>query len=92
MVAGLMREIVATAQQLGLPLPQAAVDFQIDRTASMGSYHTSMQLDRRHGRPLENEAIISQPLAQAKAAGVPTPLLDLLDQLLRMVQPAIPAH
>jgi ketopantoate reductase len=48
----------------------------------MGEYQTSMQIDRRLGRPMELDAIFGLPLELGRAAGVSSPYtVTLLDQL-----------
>jgi 2-dehydropantoate 2-reductase len=83
LVRGLMDEVMATASAVGVHLPEETPQRQIDRTPPMGPYVTSMQVDRRARRPLEHEAIVGHPLAAAKAADVPSPIMQLLyDQLI----------
>lgn len=85
LVAQLMGEVVATAQRVGANLPESVIAQQIERTPSMGPYRTSMQIDRRQGRPLEVEAILGEPQRVAARAGVPTPHLSELLRLVRLV-------
>lgn len=83
MVRGLMDEVVATAGAIGVTLPFETAQKQIERTATMGAYVSSMQVDRRAKRPLEREAIVGRPLATARRVGVPaTRLQSLYDQLV----------
>lgn len=85
LVAELMREVQATAAAIGVRLPGDIVRQQIERTRSMGAYLTSMQLDRRAGRPLELDAILGAPLRVAWQAGVPAPQLEHLVRLVAAV-------
>jgi 2-dehydropantoate 2-reductase len=64
-----MAEVIRAANAVGVQLKQSQIDFEIGRTAIMGEYHTSMQLDRQHGRALEIDAIIGKPLEYARSAG-----------------------
>jgi 2-dehydropantoate 2-reductase len=83
MVRGLMDEVILTAGAIGVTLPPDTATKQIERTATMGAYVSSMQVDRRAKRPLEREAIVGRPLAVARLTGVSTPRLQLLyDQLI----------
>lgn len=85
LVAGLMREVVATAAAIGVQLPGDIVRKQIDRTRPMGAYLSSMQIDRRARRPLELEAILGAPLKVAQDSGLDTPLLRHLVRLVGAV-------
>ena len=85
MVQGLMLEVIATAATVGVHLPPETAQMQIDRTATMGAYVSSMQVDRRARRPLERQSIVGNVLAVAEAAGLHTPLLRELDGLLKIV-------
>ena len=85
MVRGLMLEVIATAATVGVHLPPETAQMQINRTATMGAYVSSMQVDRRARRPLERQSIVGNVLAVAEAAGLHTPLLRELDGLLKIV-------
>lgn len=91
LVSRLMHEIMAASAALGMPFPDpdGIVRDQIAQTREMARYHTSMQLDRRHGRQLEHDAIIGHPLRRGTAAGVPMPETARLYDLLRAVSAAI---
>jgi len=52
-------------------------------TETMGDYATSMALDYLHGRPLEVEAILGEPVRAAAALGVTVPTMDALYALVR---------
>jgi 2-dehydropantoate 2-reductase len=69
-VRRVMEEVVRAAAAVGVLFDPALVDFQIDRTAGLGAYKTSMHLDRLAGRPMEVDAILGEPIRQARAAGV----------------------
>ena len=86
LVSELMREIMSAAASLGLPFddPGAIVRHQLDETRQMARYHTSMQLDRRHGRPLEHEAIVGEPFRRGTAAGASMPQTAHLYTLLSL--------
>jgi len=53
----------------------------------MGAYQSSMQIDRRAGRPLEIESILGEPLRQSAKAGVATPTLQVLYEMARLIDP-----
>lgn len=87
LVSSLMHEIMSASAAVGLPFPDpdSIVQHQLAETRQMARYHTSMQLDRRHRRPLEHDAIVHEPLLRGTAAHVPMPctshLYDLLSTL-----------
>lgn len=87
-----MREVEAVAAAEGVSLPADIVPRQITHTASMGAYQSSMQIDRRQGRPLETEAILGEPLRRAEALGVECPVLRNLYDLVRAVDPGEPRN
>jgi 2-dehydropantoate 2-reductase len=58
---------------------------QIEHTRTMGAYITSMQVDRRQGRPMEVESILGEPLRRARAACVEAPLLYALYEMAGLV-------
>lgn len=82
LVRRLMVEVVAGAAGNGVHLPEGTIDHQVNRTRVMDAYQTSMQIDRRLGRPLEIEAILGEPVRQAEAAGVPVPSMRMLYELM----------
>ena len=83
LVEELMREVVATAAAIGIRLPEEIIRDKIEQTRKMGVYFTSMQLDRRLGRPIERDAIVGRPLEIAESSGVKSPFLKVLDMQLR---------
>jgi 2-dehydropantoate 2-reductase len=92
LVRALMREVVAAARADGAAVGDGIVERHIANTRTMGAYLSSMQVDRREGRPLEVEAILGEPLRRAAAAGVPTPYLRALYEMARLIAvPDVPA-
>jgi 2-dehydropantoate 2-reductase len=87
-VCQLMLEVIATASALGLNVPQSMVDDQIKRTLTMGAYKASTLLDFERRQPLELESMFFEPLRRAQKAGVPTPRLAALCEVLRQLDPA----
>jgi 2-dehydropantoate 2-reductase len=85
LLTGIMAEVVATAEALGLRMPSDIIDRQMRHTRTMGPYRSSMQVDRQEGRSLEIESIFGEPLRQARRAGVSTPRLEMLYQLVRLL-------
>ena len=84
-VRGLMAETIAAAGALGHPISEDFIDYQIQRTYSMGPYKPSSMIDWQQGRAVEVESIWGEPWRQGRAAGAKLPRLELLYQLLRQV-------
>ena len=84
-VRGLMAETVAAAGALGHAIPESFIDYQIERTYSMGPYKPSSMIDWQLGRAVEVESIWGEPWRQGTAAAVALPRLEMLYQLLRQV-------
>ncbi|MDB6015593.1 MAG: 2-dehydropantoate 2-reductase [Pedosphaera sp.] len=87
LVRELMLEVIASANAMGLKLPVSAAEKQISRTRDMGAYQASTLLDYERGQPLEVESLFLEPLRQAHQAGVPTPRLAALCELLKVLDP-----
>jgi 2-dehydropantoate 2-reductase len=90
LVRALMHEVVAAARGDGAKVADEIIERQIANTRTMGAYQSSMQVDRREGRPLEVEAILGEPLRRAAAAGVPTPNLRALYEMARLIASPVP--
>ncbi len=82
LITKLMREVIAIAAAEGIHFSDEIITRKIEQTRSMGTYYTSMQIDRRVGRAMEIDAIVRQPLQLARKMEVSTPLLNVLDGLL----------
>lgn len=85
LLIAIMREVIATAEALGVRMPDDMIDRQIRHTRTMGAYRSSMQIDRQERRALEIESILGEPLRQARRAGVSTPKLEMLYQVTKLV-------
>lgn len=79
----LMSEVIAAARADGVELDESAADASMERTASMGAYRSSMQIDHECGRPLEVEAILGEPLRRAERASIAVPAMRMLYALVR---------
>jgi len=79
----LMAEVIVAAGKLGYAIRPDFIDDQIERSGSMGEYHSSSQVDYEAGREVEVESIWGEPLRQARSAGAETPRLELLYALLQ---------
>jgi 2-dehydropantoate 2-reductase len=79
-----MREIEALAHALGIKLAPDVVDKAMNLLESFEPSTTpSMQRDVAGGRPFELEAFSGRIVQLGRACGVPTPIYDLIDGLLR---------
>lgn len=88
LVCELMQEVIAIANALGLAVAGSLAEEQIERTRTMGAYKASTLLDFELGRPLELESLFLEPLRQARQAGVATPRLAALCEMLRRLEAA----
>jgi 2-dehydropantoate 2-reductase len=83
LVRALMHEVIQAARALGHNLADVLADKQIERTKAMGDYKASTLIDFERGRFLEMESLFLEPLRQAEKAGVATPRLAALCEVLR---------
>ena len=90
LVRELMHEVIATANALGLNIAESLAEKQIERTRTMGAYKASTLLDFEQGRPLELESLFLEPLRQAQQAGMATPRLAALYELLQRLDSRTP--
>ncbi|MEP4079281.1 2-dehydropantoate 2-reductase [Haloferula sp.] len=77
-VRDLMNEVLAGAAALGHEIDPAVIEFEIDRTRGMEAYRPSSMIDYMEGREVEFDAIWSEPLRQAQAAGAEIPHMESL--------------
>ncbi len=82
LVRELMREVTAAANALGFNIECSAAEELINKTRTMGAYKASTLIDFERGKPLELESMFIEPLRQARAAGVQTPRLAALCDVL----------
>lgn len=82
LVATIMTEVQAGAASEGRVLDDASLQSTIERTRLMVPYRTSMKLDHDHGRPMEVEAIVGNPIRAAAAHGVDLAVMTTLYRLL----------
>ncbi len=87
LVQELMLEVIATANALGLNVPESQADEQIRRTRIMDDYKASTLIDFARRQPLEVESMFLEPLRRAQKAGVPVPRLAALCKVLRQLDP-----
>ena len=82
LVTELMDEVISAGRALGHDLPRDIGVHQRERTRVMGAYRASTLIDFERGQPLEMEALFRLPLGQAQTAGIETPRLAALCDLL----------
>lgn len=81
-----MQEVCATASASGHPQSGEVIDRMIASTRAMPPYKTSMALDYENGRPMEIEAILGAVVRAARRAGVPTPALETIYAIAKMIE------
>jgi 2-dehydropantoate 2-reductase len=82
LVRELMLEVIAAARALGHPIRDEFAQQNLDRTREMGAYKASSLIDFERGQPIELESLFLEPLRQARSAGIPTPRLARLCEVL----------
>ncbi|KAF7718571.1 2-dehydropantoate 2-reductase [Penicillium ucsense] len=81
----LMFEVITIARACGVPLGDDLIDQQMAKIKAMPGIGSSMQVDRKNGRPMEIDVILGFPLQKAKEHGVLAPYLESLCVLLRAI-------
>jgi 2-dehydropantoate 2-reductase len=87
LVRELMQEVITAANAFGHALELSLAAKMIERTRTLGAYKASTILDFERGQPLELEALFLEPLRQARIAGVDTPRLAALGEVLARLNP-----
>ena len=72
-----MQELAAIGAAVGCPISESGED-RMAVTARLGAFKTSMLQDVEAGRPIELEALLGAPREIARARQIPTPALDRL--------------
>jgi 2-dehydropantoate 2-reductase len=72
-----MAELAAIGAAIGCPISESGED-RMQVTARLGAFKTSMLQDVEAGRPIELEALVGAPREIALRNGIPTPALDRL--------------
>ena len=81
----IIREVHTAAVGLGVAVPESWIQKQIDATKKMVPYDASMRLDYRFGRPMELDAIFSNPIEAASSAGIAMPLVGMMLKQLKFM-------
>jgi 2-dehydropantoate 2-reductase len=79
-----MAELATVGAAIGCPISESGED-RMAVTARLGAFKTSMLQDVEAGRPIELEALLGAPREIASAKGIPTPALDRLYGVTRLM-------
>ncbi|MEO8546898.1 MAG: 2-dehydropantoate 2-reductase [Sphingomicrobium sp.] len=79
-----MAELAAIGAAIGCPISESGTD-RMAVTAKLGAFKSSMLQDVEAGRPIELEALLGAPREIASRAGIPTPQLDRIYGLTRLM-------
>lgn len=83
-MAEAMDELAAVGSAVGCPIPETAED-RMTVTERLGAFKSSMLQDVEAGRPIELEALLGAPREIARRAGVPTPQVDRMYAMTRLL-------
>jgi 2-dehydropantoate 2-reductase len=83
-MAEAMDELAAVGAAIGCPISESADD-RMAVTARLGAFRSSMLQDVEAGRPIEVEALLGAPREIATRVGVPTPQLDRIYAMTRLM-------
>ncbi|MCE5174250.1 MAG: putative 2-dehydropantoate 2-reductase [Bacteroidales bacterium] len=86
LIRDLMLEVIGAANACGVGIEEGFAKDMLDSTLRMKPYAPSMKLDYDFKRPLEIEAIYSEPLSAACDAGFDMPKVAMLEQQLHFIQ------
>ena len=84
MMAEAMNELAVVGAAIGCPIEETAED-RMSVTARLGAFRSSMLQDVEAGRPIELEALLGAPREIGRGAGVPTPQLDRIYAMTRLM-------
>lgn len=79
-----MAELAQVGRLIGCPISESGED-RMAVTARLGAFKTSMLQDVEAERPIELEALLGAPREIALRAGIPTPQLDRIYGLTRLM-------
>ena len=79
-----MAELAQIGAAIGCPICESGED-RIKVALKLGAFKTSMLQDVEAGRPIELEALLGAPREIARRVGVPTPALDRLYGVTRLM-------
>jgi 2-dehydropantoate 2-reductase len=84
LMAEAMDELAEVGAAIGCPIAETAED-RMAVTARLGAFKSSMLQDVEAGRRIELEALVGAPREIARDAGVPTPQLDRIYAMTRLM-------
>jgi 2-dehydropantoate 2-reductase len=84
-VREVMVEVVKLAGALGHHIPESFITKNLEDTAVMKPYKTSMLLDFERKQPMEVEPILGVPVRLARQSGVDVPHMETLYGLLSLI-------
>jgi len=84
LMAEAMDELAAVGAAIGCPISETAED-RMAVTAHLGAFKSSMLQDVEAGRPIELEALLGAPREIARRVDVPTPQLDRIYAMTRLM-------
>ena len=84
LIKKVMEEVAFLAEKTGHPLPEGVIQKNLDDTAVMKPYKTSMLLDYENKRPMEVEAILGNPVRIAQSMGLEVPHIESLYGILSL--------
>lgn len=88
LMAEAMDELAAVGAAIECPISETAED-RMAVTARLGPFKSSMLQDVEAGRPIELEALLGAPREIAARAGVPTPQLDRIYAMTRLMDESL---
>ncbi|MGN6154910.1 MAG: ketopantoate reductase family protein [Sphingomicrobium sp.] len=83
-MADAMDELAAVGAAIGCPIGESADD-RMAVTARLGAFKSSMLQDVEAGRPIEIEALLGAPREIARRVDLPTPQLDRIYAMTRLM-------
>ena len=83
-ILGCMAEAAEIGARIGCPISESGED-RMAVTARLGAFKTSMLQDVEAGRQIELEALVGAPREIGRRVGVPTPNIDTLYALIRLM-------
>ena len=92
LIRALMLEVIGAANACGVHVDENFAQAMLDSTLKMKPYAPSMKLDYDYRRPLEIQAIYTNPLITAQKAGYDMPKVNMLEQQLKYIQEGYLKH
>ncbi|MFZ5558159.1 MAG: 2-dehydropantoate 2-reductase [Pseudomonadota bacterium] len=91
LAARMMREAQQVAERLGITF-RLPVEKRIEGAEKVGAHKTSMLQDIEHGRTLEADALVGTVIELGGLVGVPTPTIDAVYALVKLLGRQIEAR